>query len=173
MSDNMSQSVDAQLCATLALKFESMLTSQLMDFYGYKKGRMLDSDLAENCLGLFTVTENMKDMDLETSIWRRAAHAYHQTLAEVIREGLNTYKRSPGIDDSTRLYEAAVGHHAFLLLRGAMLAKYGEHTLGPGYVELRSRLRWHIRTHLLRQLVADGFATTQMRDSLFASDIGL
>ncbi|WP_152343443.1 hypothetical protein [Pseudomonas syringae] len=113
-------------------------------------------------------------MDLEALIWKQAAHVFGANLTQIISAALDVFKREPGLDDLNRMYESVIGRDAFAALAAAMLPGRGEEsTPYDGIIEIRSRMRWHLRTHLLRKLVADGVATAQMRDSLFSSDLGL
>lgn len=112
--------------------------------------------------------------DLETAIWVVASQAYGPSLKSTIAQALSRYRRSPGHDDMTRLYSGPIGPEAFEAL-GLALAQAMPNR-GPdqiGYLEIRSRLRWHLASHLQRCLINDGYATSAMREDLFGTELGL
>lgn len=112
-------------------------------------------------------------MELEPLIWRQAASAYGVDLTPLIMGALDEFTRAPGFDDLTRMYELVIGHDEFVALLAALQANGHDRPPSPGIIEIRARTRWHLRTHLLRNLVSDDLATAQMRDALFACDLGL
>ncbi|GAB0076339.1 hypothetical protein I4I80_19970 [Pseudomonas syringae pv. tomato] len=116
----------------------------------------------------------MLESELELQIWSLAASMYGPELESIVVLALTQYRRRPGLDDPTRMYQSSMGPSAFQALARALLAN--DHPglrLERGYIEMRSGLRWHLTRRLQQVLIKDHHATNGMRDNYFAADIGL
>jgi len=111
--------------------------------------------------------------NMELLIWQLAAKVYGESLRKVIHEILSDYRREPGLDDLTRLFESSIGQNAFQTLRASLADLGDDEGRHPGVIELRYRKRWHLHIGLRRRLVVEGHATDVIRDAHFAGEIGL
>lgn len=61
----------------------------------------------------------------------------------ILRQALMGYKRTPGLDDLTRLYPSVVGDEALMMLRRELILRWPDGYFGRSNlcVELRSRPR--------------------------------
>lgn len=110
--------------------------------------------------------------DLEVCIWMDASRAYGASLRQIIGQAFAQYKREPGIDDLTRLHMSVAGSDTLNIL-ASFSSPPARNEGGSAYLEIRLRLRWHIVRHLQQRLIADGYATDEMRDDLLGTDLGL
>lgn len=115
----------------------------------------------------------MPERNLELVIWQLAAKVYGESLRMVIYEVLSSYRREPGLDDLTRLFESSIGQDAFQILKASLADLGDDEGRHPGVIELRYRKRWHLHLGLRRRLVVDGHATNLIRDAHFAGDLGV
>lgn len=116
----------------------------------------------------------MLDNELELQIWSLAALVYGIELEPLVAASLKHYRRRPGLDDPTRMYQSSMEPSAFQALARALVAN--DHPglcLEGGYIEMRSGLRWHLTRHLQQVLIQDQHATNAMRDNYFSADLGL
>lgn len=116
----------------------------------------------------------MLQTELELQIWSLAAQVYGPKLESFVSQALNHYRRRPGLDDPTRMYQSSMDPSAFQALACALVAQ--DHPglcLKSGYIEMRSGLRWHLSRRLQQVLIQDQHATDAMRDNYFATDLGL
>ncbi|KGS13309.1 hypothetical protein OQ519_00145 [Pseudomonas lurida] len=116
----------------------------------------------------------MLESELERQIWSLAASVYGPELEPTVVLALKQYRRRPGLDDPTRIYQSSMEPSAFQALARALVAN--DHPglcLERGYIEMRSGLRWHLTRHLQQVLIQDQHATDAMRDNYFAADLGL
>ena len=95
--------------------------------------------------------------DVEKQMWGKAWQFYGPSLSGILRQALESYKRTAGLDDLTRLYPSIAGHEALAMLRQELVLRWPDGYFGHSKlcVELRSRLRFHLSRHLLRRLVDD------------------
>ena len=114
-------------------------------------------------------------IDVERLMWEKVWRAYGGSLAMILRQALMGYKRTPGLDDLTRLYPSTVGHQGLLMLKAELMLRWPNEHFGHSdwCVELRSRLRSHLNQNLLRRLVHEYPDTPALRDALFAVDVGV
>lgn len=117
---------------------------------------------------------SMLQTELELQILSLAAQVYGPKLESFVSQALNHYRRRPGLDDPTRMYQSSMEPSAFQALACALVA-YDHPGLCPetGYIEMRSGLRWHLTRPLQLVLIQDQHATNEMRDNYFAADLGL
>jgi hypothetical protein len=116
----------------------------------------------------------MLESELEQQIWSLAALMYGPELESIVALALMQYRRRPGLDDLTRMYQTSMQPSAFQALARALLTINNPGLcLERGYIEIRSGLRWHLKRHLLQVLIQDQHATDAMRDDYFADDLGL
>lgn len=111
---------------------------------------------------------------VETAVWARAFERYGVELGRMLDAAISSYRRTPGLESPSRLYAQDIGEEGLGALHSALLrSRVGSfHLLSPG-IEVRHSLRLHL-VHCLRQrLVEDGYASGDMRDHHFATDLGL
>ncbi|OYQ23322.1 hypothetical protein [Pseudomonas mandelii] len=112
--------------------------------------------------------------DLESTVWRMAQlQGAGAVFRKLIEDAVSLYKRAPGFDPSDRLHAADIGLTGFEVLRD-VLERHGYCAGPPGsYVEIRSRLRAHLRYQLQWHLVSAGQGTDEMKEDQLSRDIGL
>jgi len=115
------------------------------------------------------------DNDFEGRIWRKAADVFDTGLQKLLEEGLNSFKRQPGLDHPMRLHVSHIGTSGMQALRAAMAAHIAVTNSAPSdeYVNVRSRLRTHLRRHLQWQLMQSGEFADEAGEDYFAEDLGL
>lgn len=112
--------------------------------------------------------------DLEAGVWSDASRTYGMSLPCLIAEAVKLYRRTPGLDELTRVHLSMTGPEALQALSSVLterLPGVGQHH--HGFIEIRYRLRWHLVRHLQVRLIEDGHATVAMRDDLLGTDLGL
>jgi hypothetical protein len=117
--------------------------------------------------------EQMED-ELEIKVWRTAQQAYDMAaFVRLVEEAVSSFKRDPGFDPALRLHASGIGVEGIRVLRDVL--KRRDIYAGPtaGYVEIRSRLRVHLRHQLQWHLMDSGQATDEMRDDYLGRDLGL
>lgn len=117
--------------------------------------------------------EQMED-DLELEVWRLAQRTCGTAaFVRLIEKGVDSFKRNPGYDPLLRLHISGIGAQSTRVLRDVMTRR--DLYAGPSasYVELRSRLKAHLRQQLQRHLVESGRATDEMKDDHLGRDLGL
>ena len=116
----------------------------------------------------------MLESELGLQIWSLSACVYGPRLESIVALALKQYRRRPGLDDPTRMYQSSMEPSAFQALARALLADDQPGLcLERGYIEMRSGLRWHLTRRLQQVLIQDQHATDAMRDNYFAADLGL
>jgi len=115
--------------------------------------------------------------ELESQVWLTVQQVCDAaTFEALILRAVDSFKRSPGYDPVLRLYASDIGQSGVQILRD-VLHRCGirfEHSADlPGYLELRSRLKHHIRCQLQQYLVSAGHSTEEMRQDQLARDLGL
>lgn len=116
----------------------------------------------------------MLESEIELEIWSLAALVYGAELESTVALALKQYRRRPGLDDPTRMYQSSMGPSAFQALGRALVAHgHSGLSLENGYIEMRSGLRWHLSRRLQQILIEDQHATDAMRDNYFSADLGL
>ena len=115
------------------------------------------------------------DIDLEGRIWRKAAEVFGAGLQELLEEGLYSFKRQPGLDHPMRLHVSHIGTSGMQALRGAMTSHIAatDAAQSDEYVNVRSRLRTHLRRHLQWQLMQSSEFADEAGEDYFAEDLGL
>lgn len=115
------------------------------------------------------------DSKVEKLVWNMALEVYGDSLSLIVSEALVGYKRSPGFDELARLYQGTAGYQALSILTEALKRRWPNYRLAHSaeYVELRFRLRSHLREYLLRRLVLDGAGAPVLMDAHFAGDLGV
>jgi len=115
------------------------------------------------------------DIDFEGRIWREAADVFGAGLQKLLEEGLNSYECQPGLDHPMRLHVSHIGTFGMQALRIAMTAHLAATDAAQcdKYVNVRSRLRTHLRRHLQWQLMQSGKSVDEATEAYFAEDLGL
>lgn len=112
--------------------------------------------------------------ELETAVWVLSWSVYGPFLRDELAEALAEYRRRPGFDETARLHVNTAGPGLAVL--ADVLSQHaapGMYSLHREYIEIRSRLHWHIVRSLQRRLVTQGYASSEIRDDFFATDLGL
>ena len=115
------------------------------------------------------------DIGFEGRIWRKAADVFGTGLQKLLEEGLNSFKRQPGLDHPMRLHVSYIGTSGMQALRAAMTAHVAatDAAHSDHYVNVRSRLRTHLRRHLQWELIQSGKSVDEATEDYFAEDLGL
>ncbi|MHA6130595.1 hypothetical protein ACX3YD_31280 [Pseudomonas fluorescens group sp. PF-1] len=112
--------------------------------------------------------------ELEWKVWRLAQQT-HDTAAFVrlLEEAVGSFKRAPGFDPSVRMHTSGIGVECIRVLQDVL--KRRDIYAGPSadYVELRSRLRMHLRDQLQMHLMKSGQASDEMKEDQLGRDLGL
>jgi len=117
--------------------------------------------------------EQMED-EMEIKVWRTAQQAYDMAaFVRLVEEAVSSFKRDPGFDPALRLHASGIGTESIRVLRDVL--KRRDIYAGPtaGFVEIRSRLRMHLRDQLQLHLMGAGQATDEMKDDQLERDLGL
>jgi hypothetical protein len=117
--------------------------------------------------------EQMED-GLEIKVWRSAQQAYDMAaFVKLVEQAVSSFKRYPGFDPTVRLHASGIGAESIRVLRDVM--KRRDIYTGPSadYVELRSRLRMHLRDQLQMHLMKSGQASDEMKEDQLGRDLGL
>ena len=115
--------------------------------------------------------------ELESEVWLSAQQACDAlTFEALIQRAVDSFKRHPGYDPLVRLHASDIGPLCAQVLR-AVLRQRGldpESCIDvPGYLELRSRLKDHLRSQLQWYLVKGGHATEVIQEDQLHRDLGL
>ena len=114
--------------------------------------------------------------ELESQVWLSVQQVCDAvTFQALLLRAVDSFKRSPGYDPVLRLYESDIGQSGVQILRD-VLHRRGIRLQGtdlPGCLELRSRLKHHIRCQLQQYLVSGGHSTEEMNQDQLARDLGL
>lgn len=112
--------------------------------------------------------------EIESQVWRTAQQACSKvSFARLLEEAVASFKRVPGLDPIVRLHASRIGAESIRVLRDAL--KHHDIDAGPteSYVELRSRLRIHLRDHLQLHVIKMSFASDELKADLLERDLGL
>jgi hypothetical protein len=112
--------------------------------------------------------------ELELEVWRLAQQTSDSAaFVRLVEEAVDSFKRDPGYDPNVRLHASGVGVESIRVLRDVM--KRHDIYTGPSadYVELRSRLRMHLRDQLQMHLMKSGQASDEMKEDQLGRDLGL
>lgn len=114
------------------------------------------------------------EQELELEVWR-LAHLTCGTAAflRLIEKAVDSFRRNPGYDPLLRLHASGIGAESISVLRDVLTRRgiYAGQT--AGYVELRSRLKMHLRHHLQWHLMDKGLASDEMKDDYLGRELGL
>lgn len=115
--------------------------------------------------------------ELESQVWLSVQQSCDVTAFEaLIQRAVDSFKRHPGFDPLVRLHVSDIGPLGVQVLR-AVLRQRGLHPESgidvPGYLELRSRLKDHLRCQLQWYLVKGGHATEEIQEDQLHRDLGL
>jgi hypothetical protein len=114
------------------------------------------------------------EQELELEVWRLAQQTCDTAaFKRLIEKAVDSFKRDPGFDPTVRLHESGIGTESIRVLRDVLERR--DIYAGPsaGYVELRSRLRMHLRDQLQLHLMESGQATDEMKADQLNRDLGL
>jgi hypothetical protein len=113
--------------------------------------------------------------DIEGRIWRKAGEVFGTGLQSILAEALRSFKRQPGLDEPTRIHASQISPFGLQMLGDAMAACHGD-VNAPGdigYLNIRSRLRAHLRRHLQWQLMHVLESGDELSEDYLATDLGL
>ncbi len=105
-------------------------------------------------------------------MWVCAAAFYREALTSIVTDAVTNYRRKPGLDSLTRIYEQDVGAIAFAVLERALPHANVPRT-DSSYIPVRQQLRLHVSYHVLKRLVDDQAVPPELRDILFSIELGL
>lgn len=112
--------------------------------------------------------------EIEFEVWRSVQQECGASaFVRIVEEAVGSFKRDPGYDPIVRLHASGIGAEGIRVLRNVL--KRRDIYAGPSasYVEIRSRLRVHLRHQLQRHLVESGRATDEMKVDHLGRDLGL
>lgn len=132
----------------------------------------LEHSLAEYCTSIRRYEGGVVEVEQEVQLWLCAATHYGADLAAVVSAATTSFRRKPGLDPLTRIYQANVGAHAFEVLK-LTLPKQTVPPSDGNHIHVRQQLRNHLCYHLLKSLVGAQAAPPELRDTLFSVDLGL
>jgi hypothetical protein len=115
--------------------------------------------------------------ELESEVWLSVQQTCDaKTFEALIQRIVDSFKRHAGFDPLVRLHASDIGTLGVQVLR-AVLRQRGLHPEScidvPGYLELRSRLKDHLRSQLQWYLVKGGHATEVIQEVQLHRDLGL
>lgn len=114
---------------------------------------------------------------LESQVWRSVQQACDvATFKALIQEAVDSFKRPPGLDPLARLHASDIGPLGIQVLSYVLRSRRisSEPTDGlPNYLELRSRLKDHIRCYLQWYLVNGEHVTDEILEDQLDRDLGL
>ena len=115
--------------------------------------------------------------EIESEVWLSVQQTCDaKTFEALIQRIVDSFKRHPGFDPLVRLHTSDIGPLGVQVLR-AVLRQRGLHLEScidvPGYLELRSRLKDHLRSQLQWYLVKGGHATEEIQEDQLHRDLGL
>jgi hypothetical protein len=116
----------------------------------------------------------LMEVELEIKVWRSAQQAYDMAaFVRFVQQAVDSFRRYPGFDPTVRLHASGIGAESIRVLRDVL--KRRDIYAGPtaGYVEIRSRLRMHLRDQLQMHLMESGQASDEMKDDYLGRDLGL
>lgn len=117
--------------------------------------------------------EQMED-EIELKVWRLAQQTSDPVaFVRLVEEAVGSFKRDPGFDPTVRLHASWIGSENIRVLRDVLKRHDIYAGQAEGYVELRSRLKMHLRHHLQWHLVKSGLATDEMKEDQLEKDLGL
>ena len=115
--------------------------------------------------------------ELESQVWLTAQQVCDAaTFEALVLQAVCSFERRPGFDPCLRLDASGIGQFGLQVLRHVMQRRgiCPENSADfPGYLELRSRLKDHIRWQLPWYLVESGHSSKEMRQDQRARDLGL
>ena len=115
--------------------------------------------------------------ELESQVWLSVQKTCGVTAFEaLIQRAVDSFKRHPGFDPLVRLHASHIGQLGFQVLRDVLRSRGVRYEYSadiPGYLELRSRLKEHIRCQLQEYLVRGGHSTEDMQEDQLGRDLGL
>lgn len=115
--------------------------------------------------------------ELESQVWLSVQKTCDVTAFEaLIQRAVDSFKRHPGFDPLVRLHASHIGQLGFQVLRDVLPSRGVRYEYSadlPGYLELRSRLKEHIRCQLQEYLVRGGHSTEDMQEDQLGRDLGL
>lgn len=115
------------------------------------------------------------DIDFEGRLWQKASQVFGVRLQSLVEEGIDSFKRQPGLDDPTRVYTSQIGLKAFEALRGALDARglLERYWGGHGFLVIRSHLRLQLQRHLQQQLMLTVGTADEFSENHLSRDLGL
>jgi hypothetical protein len=112
--------------------------------------------------------------ELESRVWLSVQAACDKAaLAQLIENAVASFQRIPGYDPLVRLHASDIGPLGLQLLRDALKLRSLDTCISDSYVELRYRLKIHLRDQLQWHLVQTGRAVDEMKEDQLAKDLGL
>ncbi|MFJ7797169.1 hypothetical protein [Pseudomonas sp. NPDC096950] len=114
------------------------------------------------------------EQELECDVWRLAQRTCDSSaFVRLLEEAVGGFKREPGLDPTVRLFASGIGLESIRVLRDVMTRHDIQAGQSADYVELRSRLKLHLRDQLQLHLMKSGHATDEIKDDQLGRDLGL
>ncbi|MGE8068848.1 hypothetical protein [Pseudomonas sp. NPDC089569] len=112
--------------------------------------------------------------ELESHVWLLVQKTCDQSMfAQLIDDAVCSYKRKPGLDTLVRLHASDVGLTCIRTLQDVLKLHGIDVGNSESYIELRLRLKTHLRDHVQWYLVENGIAGDALKDDQLAKDLGL
>lgn len=90
----------------------------------------------------------------------------------LVQDAMSTFRRKSGRNPLSRIHRSDVGIQVFTAL-GLVLPQAAMPPSDGTFIHVREQLRSHINLHVLRRLVSDHAAPSELRDTLFSIDLGV
>lgn len=115
------------------------------------------------------------DIDFECRLWLKASQVFGNWLQSLVEEGIDSYKRQPGLDDPARMHRSQIGAAAFDALQGALEARdmLEDDWSHDAFLVIRSHLRLHLRRHLEQQIMLALGTADEFSENHLSTDLGL
>jgi len=112
--------------------------------------------------------------ELESQVWLLVQKTCDQPkFAQLIDDAVCSYKREPGLDSLVRLHASSIGLNGVRTLHEVMQLRGFDAGGTEGYVELRQRLKTHLRDQLQWHLVMSELAGDEIKENQLEKDLGL
>lgn len=112
--------------------------------------------------------------ELEFEVWHLAQQSCGASaFVRLIEEAVDGFERRPGYDPLVRMHASGIGMMGVRVLRRVLTRRGIDAGPSAGYVELRSRLKTHLRNQLQWHLVKGDLSTDEMKADQLGRDVGL
>ena len=110
----------------------------------------------------------------DLAIWRSVYETCGvPKFARLIEEALDSYKPIPRVDWPTRVHVSEFGLPCVQVLQGVVSSRGLYASISENYIEIGSRLTYHLRQQLQWHLVVNDLASDEMKEDQLGMDLGL